>query len=436
MSTVNLYEIFLRHPRVVTDSRQVTPGSIFFALKGETFDGNQFAAAALEQGAAYAVTDASPPSPDPRLIVVPDVLTALQDLARRHRRSFAIPVIGITGSNGKTTTKELVSSVLSARFRVHYTRGNFNNHIGVPLTLLSMPSDTEIAVIEMGANHQGEIDALCRIAEPTHGIITNIGKAHLEGFGGIEGVKRGKSELYRFLTEQPGIAFINVDEPFLSELAVNVPQKVLYGRKQASPHGVSPLVSIELLKTQPFLEVAFQDETEANIPVESRLPGAYNFGNIATAIATGKYFGVPGSQIKKAIEAYVPENMRSQIIQKGSNTFVLDAYNANPTSTREAILSFAQYPAGNKVVILGDMLELGDVAEQEHQEIAALASAQGFRQTILVGPLFASAAVARGWMHFPDVQALRNWFYAQNFEHTHFLVKGSRGIKLEQLLDP
>lgn len=435
-STTDLYEIFLRHPQAITDSRQVTPGCLFFALKGSNFDGNQFAAAALEKGAAYAVVDdpSATRDVDARFIVVPDVLTALQDLARHHRRRFSGPVIGITGSNGKTTTKELVSGVLGAHYRIHFTKGNFNNHIGVPLTLLAMPLNAEIAVIEMGANHQGEIDTLSRIAEPSHGIITNIGKAHLEGFGGLEGVKKGKSELYRYLAEEGGIALINAEESFLTELAAPVKRKVFYGRGIDAPDGTSRFFPVELLETQPFLQVGFKDETGTEVSISSQLCGVYNFGNIATAIAVGQFFGVPCRKIRQAIEAYVPENMRSQVIQRGANIFILDAYNANPTSTKAALLSFGQMHAAKKIAILGDMLELGEYAEEEHRKIASLAKAQGLETVILVGPLYAQAAAEENLAHFADVSALQSWLKQQNFEETYFLIKGSRGIKLEQLL--
>lgn len=434
MNATDLYSIFLRHPVIVTDSRRVVPGCLFFALRGDTFNGNHFAAAALAQGAAHCIVDDAALRDKPGHIQVSDVLTTLQDLARHHRRQFDIPVVAITGSNGKTTTKELVAAVLGSHFRIHFTQGNLNNHIGVPLTLLAMPQDTTIAVIEMGANHQGEIDALCRIAEPTHGLITNIGKAHLEGFGGIEGVKRGKSELYRFLAECDGTAFVNSDEDFLKALAQPVAKKVFYGRIQPAPSEARHFIQIALTGEQPFVQVAFSDGEQNMINIHSRLIGAYNFGNIASAITLGYHFQVPAAKIKAAIETYTPQNMRSQLLTRDSNTYILDAYNANPSSVQEAILNFARIPVPHKVAILGDMLELGEYAAEEHQKIAALAADQGFDYVVLTGPLFADAAQQLGLLHFPDVETLSEWFRTKVFEGVHFLIKGSRGMKMEQLL--
>lgn len=434
MTIDQLYSLFRQYPQVVIDSRQVTPGCLFFALRGERFDGNDFAAGALEAGAAFAVVDRPDVLKNDRFILVKDVLEALQELARFHRRQFQIPILAITGSNGKTTTKELVSAVLGSHYPLHFTRGNFNNHIGVPLTLLAMPPEIEVAVIEMGANHQGEIDALCRIAEPTHGIITNVGKAHLEGFGGEEGVRKGKSELYRFLAERDGMVFVNRDAEYLKELAGPVRKKLLYGR--ADPlHPLTSPYEVELLASQPFISVAFREEDGQRIIVNSRLVGAYNFNNIMTAIVIGKYFKVPASKIKVAIEAYEPSNNRSQVVRRETNVVILDAYNANPTSMRAAIDTFRQLPAGRKVAILGDMLELGAYAETEHESIARYAADQGFEMLILVGELF--AAPARRWncLHFPDAETLGDWLAGLQFQHTHFLLKGSRRIHLETVLD-
>lgn len=430
-----LLSIFLKHKVVVTDSRAITPGCIFFALKGENFNGNQFAVEALSKGAAYAVVDDKELPSDDRLIFTPDVLRTLQDLARIYRRSFQIPVLAITGSNGKTTTKELVSRVLGTNYRVHYTQGNLNNHIGVPLTLLSMPADTEIAVIEMGANHQGEIDQLAHIAEPTHGLITNIGKAHLEGFGGLEGVKKGKSELYRFLNANGGLLFINTDEPWLEELAGKVNQVVRYGKKQSDKSAYGQFTIVDLLATQPYLTVAFKGENGNTLTVESQLVGAYNYPNVATAIAVGLYFKVPGIKIKASIEAYMPTMMRSQLLHKGGNTFILDAYNANPSSMQEAILNLKTMETPRKIAILGDMLELGEFAAQEHEHIARLALAQNFELTVFVGPLFSQANLTDPAVSFPDVEALSQWFKKQQLSNAFILLKGSRGMRMEKLLD-
>lgn len=430
----SLYRSFLQHPVISTDSRKITPGCIFFALKGEHFDGNAFAAAALEAGAAHAVAD-DPSLPDlPGLIRVDNVLKTLQDLARRHRRQFTIPIIGITGSNGKTTTKELVSAVLASHYKTHFTQGNLNNHIGVPLTLLAMPADTEVAVIEMGANKRGDIAELCDIAEPSHGLITNIGKAHLEGFGGIEGVKLGKSEMYRFLEKTEGVAFLNRDEPFLAGLAKGLKKVIPYGKADRLT-GEPGFMEIQLLAEQPFLQVAFLSAAREEVRAFSQLIGLYNFGNIATAIALGKYFKAPAQKIKEAIEAYAPSNLRSQIISKGSNTVVMDAYNANPTSMRNALLTFAAMEASRRVAILGDMLELGEEALSEHQMILNLALEKGFDQVILVGPIFGSLSSPEKTLHFTAQEDLAAWLRRHPFSETHILLKGSRRIGLERLID-
>ncbi|MCO6489869.1 MAG: UDP-N-acetylmuramoyl-tripeptide--D-alanyl-D-alanine ligase [Phaeodactylibacter sp.] len=433
MKLQDLYALYLRHPSVSIDSRKVEPGCLFFAIKGDRFDGNQFAAAALAAGAAFAVVDDPAVARGDRFIVVENSLQTLQELARHHRRQFFIPVIGITGSNGKTTTKELAAAVLGSHYRLHFTRGNLNNHIGVPLTLLAMPQDVEVAVIEMGANHQGEIDFLSRIAEPSHGLITNIGKAHLEGFGGIEGVKKGKSELYRFLAETGGMAFINRDERFLEGLAATVQKKVFY-RRSENPSLQERDIEIRLLADRPFVRAAFIDPAGKEYEANSQLIGIYNFNNIMTAIALGKYFKVPGAKIVRAIEAYVPANMRSQLLERDGNTIVLDAYNANPNSMREAILTFAAMDARRRIAILGDMLELGEDSRQEHERIAELAAQQGFDDAVFVGPEFEAAARAGGFRHFANVGELKRWFDAQGFRGCHILIKGSRGIRLEEVL--
>lgn len=435
MKTPELYELYLNHPRVAIDSRKISGGELFFAIRGERFDGNDYAAQALEKGAAYAIVDKREAARHAGCIWVADALKALQNLATHHRRQFDIPVVGITGSNGKTTTKELVAEVLGSTYRLHFTQGNFNNHIGVPLTLLAMPKDVDLAVIEMGANHQGEIDALSRIAEPSHGLITNIGKAHLEGFGGIEGVKKGKSELYRFLAERSGIAFINRDERFLEDLAAPCEHKVFY---QGSAHAPGPgeLMKAELQREQPCLALSFRGPDDDRLwEAQSRLIGIYNFGNILTAVALGQYFKVPGASIKEAVERYVPENMRTQIIEQGTNVFLQDAYNANPTSMRGAIEAFHKMEAKRRVLILGDMLELGEDSAREHAEIGQLVDALGFDQVILVGEAFEAVAKDINARHFPDAAALREWLRQHPFDHTHCLIKGSRSIRLEQVLE-
>jgi len=429
-----LYEIFKRHPYVVTDSRKVGPGSLFFALKGENFNGNEFAGQAIEAGAAFAVIDEEKFKTDDRMLLVEDVFSVMQELARHHRRQFNIPVIAITGSNGKTTTKELVSLVLGSHYQVHFTKGNLNNHIGVPLTLLAMPPTTQVAVIEMGANHPGEIDFLCRIAEPTHGLITNVGKAHLEGFGGFDGVKKTKSELYRFLTECNGLVFINTDEPHLAGLAKDNKLKLFYHRADAPSQSNVPF-EVKLVAEKPFIEVAFLSGEGEMVFTKSNLVGRYNFSNIMTAIVVGKYFKVPAEKIKSAIENYVPSNNRSQLVAMGSNTFILDAYNANPTSVEHALTAFGKMDAPQKIAILGAMLELGAYSQEEHQNIAAFALSLGLDALVLVGAEFKQASQGTDALFFENTAQLSDWFYQQNFTNTHFLIKGSRSIGLEKMLE-
>jgi UDP-N-acetylmuramoyl-tripeptide--D-alanyl-D-alanine ligase len=427
-SLETLHVLLKKHPVIITDSRKIENGCLFFALKGDNFDGNTFAIAALEKGAAYSIIDNAAFSTDARCILVENVLQTLQNLATFHRREIAIPIIAITGSNGKTTTKELVSAVLSSHYKTHFTRGNFNNHIGVPLTLLSMPENTEVAVIEMGANHLNEIDALCRIAEPTHGLITNVGKAHLEGFGSFEGVKQTKSELYRFLQPRKGVVFLNMDEFYLSDLAAGN-RLITYSSK--NPNTV---FFTEFLGGNSFVEARFRDDYGQTITIASHLIGDYNFNNIMTAIALGRYFKVPSAKIKAAIEGYIPSNNRSQLVQHGKNTFIMDAYNANPSSMQGALLNFKKMDAPKKIAILGEMRELGTESDMEHSRIFALAKSMNFEALILVGKEFGEAKDATA-LYFETVEALKHWFDQQHFEGITFLVKGSRGIRLEVLLE-
>ncbi len=428
-----IYQHYLQHPNIVTDSRKVVLGCLFFALKGERFNGNQFAAKAIEDGAALAIVDEDLDLPQGKFVKVDDVLTTLQHLATHRRRQFNIPVLAITGSNGKTTTKELVSTVLASHYPTHFTKGNLNNHIGVPLTLLAMPPKTEIAIIEMGANHQGEIDFLCRIAEPTHGLITNVGKAHLEGMGGFEGVKKTKSELYRYLAERNGLVFINQDEPYLSGLAEGNRLKLPYLQSD-QPDPVNLPFEVKMVAEEPFVEVAFLSEKGELVHAKSNLIGRYNFNNIMTAVVVGKYFKVPAEKIAGAIEGYVPSNNRSQLTSIGTNTFILDAYNANPTSMKSAITAFSKMNATNKVAILGAMKELGMYSNEEHLSIAEQAASSGFNQVVLVGEEFRDAADKVGAAFFENTAQLKAWFDAGKMEGTHFLIKGSRSIGLEGML--
>ncbi len=432
ISIAKLYDYYCRHPQVVTDSRQIKEGAMFFALKGERFDGNQYALEALRQGAAFAVIDDPTYNTEDRCLLVENVLSTLQQLATYHRQQFEVPVLAITGSNGKTTTKELVNQVLKSQYKTHATLGNLNNHIGVPLTLLAMPIDIEIAVVEMGANHIGEIAALCEIARPSHGLITNVGKAHLEGFGSFEGVQQAKAELYVFLTAQQGVAFINADEPYLSELAKGLSHRLHYRRNDQLSAAPQPY-EVELLSVSPFVSVAFYDKEERYV-CESQLIGAYNFNNIITAIAIGQYFKVPAARIQLAIETYVPQNNRSQLIEKDGNTFILDAYNANPTSMHQALTHLANLEASHKIAILGDMLELGAYSDAEHLSLIDYASQLGFEKLICVGAAFGRVLEENKALHFENVTELKAWFEQENLSGRHILLKGSRGIRMETLL--
>jgi len=435
-SIEDIYALFQKHPHAVTDSREIVPGCLFFALKGENFDGNAFAMQALENGAAFAVAnDPAVHHLDERIIFVDNALSTMQRLATCHRQQFDIPVLAITGTNGKTTTKDLVSAVLSSHFQTHYTKGNFNNHIGVPLTLLGMPPVTEISVVEMGANHPGEIDLLCQIARPTHGLITNVGKAHLEGFGSFDGVKKAKAELYRYLATQGGTAFVNTDEPCLTELAATNTKKLFYHRSEAPAMGHIP-TEVKLVTTHPFLEVAFLSPAGKLINVRTKLAGDYNFNNLMTAIAVGKYFKVPAQKIKTALENYRPANNRSQLLTTGTNTFLLDAYNANPASMRLALSSFASMTSAHKIAILGAMRELGAFSEEEHETLTQFAVSLAFDQVIFVGKEFEAAAKKRSLLYFKTTAALREWFDKKQFAGKFFLIKGSRSIGLEKLLEP
>jgi UDP-N-acetylmuramoyl-tripeptide--D-alanyl-D-alanine ligase len=435
LSTEQLYAIYRKHPVVSTDSRHLPQNCLFFALKGEHFDGNAFAAKALTNGAAFAVIDNPAYQVDDRLLLVPDVLEALQQLANHHRRQFDIPVIAIGGSNGKTTTKELVSAVLCSHYPCHFTKGNHNNHIGVPLTILSMPPETEVAVIEMGTNQPGDITELCRIALPTHGLLTNIGKEHLEGFGNITGVKKAEGELFDFLHHHHGCVFVNRSEKYLKSMAASNRMKVGYLRSDnLIPN--NGLIEVKPLASTPFVRVAFLSDDGPVVEVHTKLFGNHNFHNIMTAIALGVYFKVPAEKIKSAIEHYTPSNNRSQLIIKGSTTILLDAYNANPSSMKPAIEALRDMPATRRVAILGDMLELGENSQKEHENILRFAARQKIDQIVLVGTLFGKTNFLKfGALHFPDNASAKAWFITQNFDNTLMLIKGSRGIKLEILVD-
>ena len=426
MEIKELYEIYKAHPVVTTDSRNCPEGSIFFALKGETFDGNKFAMQALEKGCAYAVVDDSSfLTPHSSLIFVDNVLDTLQQLARYHREQLDIPFVGITGTNGKTTTKELVATVLSKKYRVHYTQGNFNNHIGVPLTLLSIKPDCEIAVIEMGANHPGEIKTLANIALPTCGLITNVGKAHLEGFGSLEGVINTKKELYDNLAERGGHVFVNAANPLLMKV-LNAKSYTTYSANV----DVKADVNGRLLRCAPYVEFEWHSQLSTNFV------GAYNLDNMLAAITVGLHFGVDEKDICDAISNYVPANNRSQLTKTERNTLIVDAYNANPTSMMAAIDNFDIMEGENKMAILGDMLELGEQSEVEHQNIVRRLMESKIERIILVGKEFKKACVTLGVNKFEIIESLGDDFKSQLsvLNSQLILLKGSNGIGLYKLI--
>ncbi|MBO9632560.1 MAG: UDP-N-acetylmuramoyl-tripeptide--D-alanyl-D-alanine ligase [Chitinophagaceae bacterium] len=418
-----LYKIYQQYPSVQTDTRALKQGDLYFALKGPNFNGNDFAQAALDAGAAYAIVDEPPASPNERILVVKDVLSTLQHLAKHHREQFNIPFIAITGSNGKTTTKELVSIVLAAKYKTYTTQGNLNNHIGIPLTILRVHPDAEMAVIEMGANHQKEIESYCLYTLPTHGIITNAGKAHLEGFGGIEGVRKGKGELFDYLRAHNGTAFVMWDYDYLQEMSKGIPHIIKYGTTHATVTG-------KVAQSEPFLSVNI--ESGDPFTIQSKLVGAYNLPNILVAVAVGQYFGVGNEAIQSAIENYTPSNSRSQLMTIGSNSFILDAYNANPSSMRAAIENFAALKGNNKVLMLGGMMELGPESLQEHQQIIDLIKKYHWKAVVLVGGDFRK--LEHPFISLENSAAAKEWLANQHFEHTSLLVKGSRSMQMEKVL--
>lgn len=434
MQLTELYKYYKSSTGICTDTRLIKKDCIFWGLKGNNYDGGNFAEEALEIGAMLAIKESTDVSLNPKILHTANALQLLQELSTYHREQFGIPILAITGSNGKTTTKELVSAVLSTQYITHNTKGNFNNHIGVPLTLLEMSSDTEIAVIEMGANSIGEINTLCQIAEPTCGLITNIGKAHIGGFGGIEGVKRAKSELYTYIDKTRGIIFVNIDEPELVELSASIEKKILYGSKGIH-EGNLYASNVELDTLEPFLQVSFDSINYGRVVVYTNLIGEYNFANIMTAIVIGQYFKVPDLKIKEGLENYVPENNRSQLIVRDTNTIILDAYNANPTSMEKAIENLHLMKAEKKLAILGDMFELGDSSLEEHQAIVNTCIANHIDFAVFVGPDFNKTTLPDNYVKFTDTIQAREWLNKQNFTNSYILIKGSRGMKMESILN-
>lgn len=425
MDIKKLYDCYRESGQVSTDTRKIIPGSVFFALKGDRFNANTFSQEALDKGASYVVIDDGEYAVSDRCLVVPDVLDSLQKLARHHRDQLSIPFIGLTGSNGKTTSKELVNAVLGKKYKTYATRGNLNNHIGVPLTVLAIDSSVEIAVVEMGANHLGEIALLCSIANPTHGFITNIGKAHVGTFGGFENIIRGKSELYQHLIQNKGTVFINSLNPILANMARRFSAPVFYPAPGDYYH-------CELIGADPFVKIM----TEEDRTITTQLIGAYNFENIAAALCIGKFFGVDHTLSNQAVADYQPGNMRSQLIRKDGNTIVLDAYNANPSSMQAAIENFDRMESKRKVLIIGDMFELEGEAEKEHRNIGHLLHQHHFDKVYLCGQLM-------GWakeefpeaMHFEKKEFLIQELKNNPVKDASILIKASRGIGLETILE-
>ena len=418
MKIASLYNLYRQHFLVDTDTRNIRENTLFFALKGDNFNGNSFAEEALKLGASFAIVDEKVYQTNENVILVNNVLETLQQLANYHRRQLKIPIIGLTGSNGKTTTKELIHVVLNKKYNTQATKGNLNNHIGVPLTLLSMTDKTELGVVEMGANHQKEIAFLCTISEPNFGYITNFGKAHLEGFGGIEGVIKGKSELYTFLKENNKTAFVNPDD----EIQVKKTQEINTINFKVD--------ALEFLEADSFVKLSYNDKI-----IQSNLVGAYNYSNIAAAITIGNYLKVSDIDIKEALESYVPKNNRSQIIETKNNEIILDAYNANPSSMKVALENFESITTTTttKVVILGDMFELGDDSLQEHQAIVDLTISLNFDSVYFVGENF--NRIKTGKHQFKTYENLEDYIKKNPLENKSILIKGSRGMRLERILE-
>ncbi|HEX2607791.1 MAG TPA: UDP-N-acetylmuramoyl-tripeptide--D-alanyl-D-alanine ligase [Flavisolibacter sp.] len=424
MNIPELYSLYLQYPSVQTDTRKLRSGDIFFALKGPSFNGNQFAQKALEAGAAYAVIDEAEYEVAGKTILVEDVLIALQQLAKYHRQQFAIPFLAITGSNGKTTTKELIHAVLSTTFITYTTEGNLNNHIGVPLTLLKIRPDAQMAVIEMGANHQREIASYCEIVLPTHGLITNCGKAHLEGFGGVEGVRKGKGELFDHLRAHKGTAFMMKDYDYLRDMSKGIPEIISYGTSDAEVVG-------QASKTDPFLEVTFTKGLEGTI--HTQLVGAYNLPNILAAVTIGNYFKVPAEKTRSAIEAYAPSNSRSQLVQKGDSKIILDAYNANPSSMKAAIENFAGAAGEQKILVLGAMAELGEESLEEHKMILSEINKHTWKDVLLVGGDFQK--LEHPYQTFATATEAGQWLKNHRDGAAYYLVKGSRSMQMEKVVE-
>ena len=424
MKIEDIYKIYQQYSSIQTDTRKLQKDDLFFALKGPNFNGNQFAKQALDSGSAYVVADEPVGFDNEKIIYVNDVLETLQQLAKYHREQFSIPFIAITGSNGKTTTKELLHEVLTTTYITYTTKGNLNNHIGIPLTILKIKPDAEMAVIEMGANHLQEIAGYCEYAKPTHGLITNIGKAHLEGFGGEEGVKKGKGELFEYLKNHGGTIFVNTDDAAVYDLGRSLNNVVFYGSKSQNAKG-------EIAKNDPFIEVKIEDKN--SFTIQTNLVGAYNLPNVLAAVCVGKYFKIRVEKIKGAIENYQPSNSRSQLIQRGSNSIILDAYNANPGSMKAAIENFAKMKGDKKVLLLGSMMELGIESNKEHAAIISLIDQHQWNSVVLVGKNFGE--IKNYYINFENADQAKDWLKDQQFENAQLLIKGSRSMQMEKVLE-
>ncbi len=424
ISIAELYQIYSQHPQVFTDSRNIKKDGIYFALKGEHFDGNDFALSCINNGAAFAVVDNPHLAPHEKLIQVDDCLICLQQLAKYHRQQFNIPFIAITGSNGKTTTKELTAAVLQTQYKTSFTQGNLNNHIGIPLTILAIPKNIEIAIIEMGANHQKEIEGYCSIAQPNYGIITNCGKAHMEGFGGVLGIRKGKGELFDYLALNKGTIFINGQESYLLEMAANHIHKIIYNTKNSH-------YQLKVLSQDPFLKVAI-NMNEIEFDIQSQLVGEYNAANIMTAATIGNFFGISNQNIQSAIEHYCPNNHRSQLIEWHENIVILDAYNANPSSMELAIKHFSKQHYKDKILFLGAMKELGEYSRIEHQKLIDFINQFSWNLVCLVGNEF--NGIEHSYHHFQHVEDLIKDLPNFNLKDKAILIKGSRSTHMELII--
>ena len=427
-----IYDLYRQYPSVQTDTRKLKEGDLFFAIKGPNYNGNLFAEKAIAMGAAYAFVDEAVPGGSGRIIQTGNTLATLQELAKFHRMQFggsrqspgAIPFIAITGSNGKTTTKELVHEVLSSNYITYTTEGNLNNHIGIPLTILKIKPDAQMAVIEMGANHLQEIAGYCQYAMPTHGLITNIGKAHLEGFGGIENVKKGKGELFDYLKANDGVAFVNEDDAAVQSIAMGIAQKISYGKAGKD-------ISGRIIKSDPFAQILL--EGDHPLEIKTKLAGGYNLPNVLAAVCIGRYFKIADERIVQSIEKYQPTNSRSQIIHQDGNTIILDAYNANPASMKAAIENFAGITGNKKILLLGSMMELGDDSPKEHAALIELIDHYQWDDVVLVGDNF--NRLEHRYVKCENALAAREWLQKKQLSAAQILIKGSRSVQMEKVLE-